>query len=347
MSHSNISIFIPHAGCPHACSFCSQNTISGAPHAPSAEEVRETISDAYNYIADKTARAETEIAFFGGSFTAVPRDYMISLLETANEFIGGDGFKGVRISTRPDCINEEILDILKKYHVTAIELGAQSMCDKVLEMNGRGHTARDVEKSSALIRSQGFELGLQMMTGLYGSSPEDDIYTINKISDISPDTVRVYPTAIIGGTRLGELFKSGEYVPYPFEKCVEICAYADKLFYRRNIRVIRMGLHAERSLEEKLLGGFYHPAFAEIVRSELFCQAFERCIDRTNSSAEITVSPCDRSAAAGHKKSNITYFANKNIRLIFKEDKAVPRNFFVYGENKFCIYDETGSVICT
>ncbi|MGN0695362.1 MAG: elongator complex protein 3 [Oscillospiraceae bacterium] len=347
MSHSNISIFIPHAGCPHACSFCSQNTISGAPHAPSAKEVREIISEAYNYITDKTARAETEIAFFGGSFTAVPRDYMISLLETADEFIGKDGFKGVRISTRPDCIDEDILDILKKYHVTAIELGAQSMCDRVLDMNERGHTAEDVEKSSALIRSYGFELGLQLMTGLYGSSPEDDIRTINRIADISPDTVRVYPTAIIDGTKLGKLFRSGEYVPYPFEKCVEICAYADKLFHSRDIRIIRMGLHAERSLEEKLLGGSYHPAFAEIVRSELFRQAFERCIDYSAGSAEITVSPCDRSAAAGHKKSNITFFADKNIRLIFIEDKAVPRNYFVYGNNKFCIYDETGSVICT
>ncbi|MDY2847847.1 MAG: radical SAM protein [Oscillospiraceae bacterium] len=347
MSHSNISIFIPHAGCPHACSFCSQNTISGAPHAPTTEEVRETIFSAYGYITDKTARAETEIAFFGGSFTAIPRDYMISLLEAANEFIGEDGFKGVRISTRPDCINGEILDILKKYHVTAIELGAQSMCDRVLEMNERGHTARDVEKSSALIRAYGFELGLQMMTGLYGSYPEDDICTINRIAELSPDTVRIYPTAIIDGTKLGELFKSGEYVPYPFEKCVEICAYADKLFHSRSIRIIRMGLHAERSLEEKLLGGFYHPAFAEIVRSELFRQAFERFIDQTDSSAEMTVSPCDRSAAAGHKKSNVIYFADKNIGLIFKEDKAVPRDHFFYRENKYCIYDETGSVICT
>lgn len=347
MSHSNISIFIPHAGCPHACSFCSQNTISGAPHVPDTKEVRETISSAYEYITDKNARAETEIAFFGGSFTAIPRDYMIALLETANKFISEDGFKGVRISTRPDCIDDDILDILKKYHVTAIELGAQSMCDRVLEQNRRGHTADDVEKSSRLIREWGFELGLQMMTGLYGSSPEDDIYTINKIAELSPDTVRVYPTAIIDGTRLGELFKSGEYVPYPFEKCVEICAYADKLFNRRNIRIIRMGLHAERSLEEKLLGGFYHPAFAEIVRSELFRQALERCINPSKDSAEITVSPCDRSAAAGHKKSNIKYFSEKNIGLTFKEDKAVPRDHFVYGGNNYCIYDETGSVICT
>ncbi|MGN0692184.1 MAG: elongator complex protein 3 [Oscillospiraceae bacterium] len=347
MSHSNISIFIPHAGCPHACSFCSQNTISGAPHVPDTTEVRETISSAYNYITDKNARAETEIAFFGGSFTAVDRDYMISLLETANEFIGEDGFKGVRISTRPDCIDDDILGILKKYHVTAIELGAQSMCDRVLELNGRGHTAEDVVKSSGLIRSYGFEPGLQLMTGLYGSSPEDDIYTINKIAELSPDTARVYPTAIIDGTRLGELFKSGEYLPYPFEKCVEICAYAERLFHRRSIRIIRMGLHAEKSLEDKLLGGFYHPAFAEIVRSELFRQAFERCIDISAGSAEITVSPCDRSAAAGHKKSNVIYFADKNIELIFKEDKSVPRDHFVFEGNKYCIYDETGSVICT
>ena len=133
--HGNISIFIPHLGCPNDCSFCNQRTISGESAAPSAERVREILRGAYRTGLERGSPGETEIAFFGGSFTAVPRDYMISLLETAGEFLSREntkGFSGIRISTRPDCIDEEVLEILKDHGVSAIELGAQSMRDSVL-----------------------------------------------------------------------------------------------------------------------------------------------------------------------------------------------------------------------
>ena len=162
MSHANISVFIPHMGCPNACSFCNQRTISSTAHAPSPDEAEDIIRGAYEYMSPEKRR-NTEIAFFGGSFTAIDREYMISLLEVADRYITCEnGFCGIRISTRPDCIDEEILMLLKKYHVTAIELGAQSMNDRVLEMNMRGHTSEDVRRSAAMIKLYGFELGLQM-----------------------------------------------------------------------------------------------------------------------------------------------------------------------------------------
>ena len=149
MKHSNISIFIPHVGCPHLCSFCDQRTISGAQHLPDGDEVREICEKA---LGEVKSPENTEIAFFGGSFTAVPKEYMLELLQSANKFVGSGKFKGIRISTRPDYIDEQVLDILKHYGVTSIELGAQSLCDEVLEANERGHTEQDVVNASKVCR---------------------------------------------------------------------------------------------------------------------------------------------------------------------------------------------------
>ena len=161
----------------------------------------------------------TEIAFFGGSFTAIDRFYMLSLLEAAKPYLSR--FHGIRLSTRPDYIDEEVLALLKAYGVTAIELGAQSMDNSVLELNQRGHTAEDVINAARLIRSHGFSLGLQMMTGLYGAAPETDIATAEQFIAIHPDTVRVYPTVIMRGTELATLYQNGDFVPYTPEQSVE------------------------------------------------------------------------------------------------------------------------------
>ena len=172
MGHANISVFVPHIGCPHQCSFCNQRSISGQQTAPIPQTVRATCEEAMRLRAGKLR--DTELAFFGGSFTAIERGYMISLLEAAQSFLGEGGFAGIRISTRPDAVDGEILRLLQQYGVTAIELGVQSMSDRVLRANGRGHTAQDVVQSAERIRQSGFELGLQMMTGLYQSTVEDD-----------------------------------------------------------------------------------------------------------------------------------------------------------------------------
>ncbi len=215
------------------CSFCNQHTISGTQTAPTVQEVDNICTQALHEIKNPE---NTEIAFFGGSFTAISPDYMKDLLRTAYKFIGSGKFHGIRISTRPDCITPEILGILKKYGVTAIELGAQSMNDEVLRMNNRGHTVQDIFNASHLIREYGFELGLQMMTGLYGSTPETESETMNKIIEIKPDTVRIYPVVILKGTRLAELFEAGIYKPFDFDSVVEFSADCLINFERNNIK---------------------------------------------------------------------------------------------------------------
>ena len=311
MKHSNISIFIPHIGCPHQCSFCDQRTISGAQHLPDGNEVREICSKALNEV---KSPGNTEIAFFGGSFTAIPRDYMVELLDAAKEFVGGARFKGIRCSTRPDCIDREVLDILKKYGVTAIELGAQSMDAEVLTANERGHSADDVVNACHLIREYGFEIGLQMMTGLYKSDPEKDMETFGRLAELSPDTMRIYPVVILNGTKLADLYRSGEYVPYSFEKAVDICSDMLEEAENRGIRVIKCGLHASEFVEQDKAGGFYHPAFRELCESRIYLRKIEKlAVDCTY--LKLAVPARDVSKAVGHGRSNILKLKEKGVEL--------------------------------
>lgn len=306
MKRTNISVFIPHIGCPHRCSFCDQRSISGAAHAPSAEEVRELLDGQASHLAERNMQAE--IAFFGGSFTAVPRDYMISLLECAAEAVRKypEVYCGIRCSTRPDCISEEIIAILKQYGMTAVELGAQSMSDEVLQVNGRGHSAEDVRRASRLIRESGISLGLQMMTGLYRDSEEAVRLTCREFIALKPDTVRIYPTVILKHTRLGSLFESGEYRSFGFEQTVDLCAELLREFEAAGIRVIRMGLHASHEVESEMLGGVYHPAFREIVESRLFLNDMKReLLTREKGNYMIYTDSRNISRAVGQKRGNI------------------------------------------
>ncbi len=320
MSHSNISIFVPHLGCPNKCSFCNQNSITGAQKAPTTKEVYDTCKNAFDKISDKQ---NTEIAFFGGSFTAINRKYMIELLETVQEFIGLDKFKGIRISTRPDCIDEEVLKLLDYYHVTAIELGVQSMNDDVLYANDRGHSSYDVRKACALIKKYNFELGLQMMVGLYQSTPDMDYYTAEQIVGLKPSTVRVYPVVIMEDTRLGELYKMGKYIPYSLETAVEVCCRLIELFDKNNIRIIKLGLHASEVVEETLLGGLYHPAFKELCENKIFYDNILNELKKLNDKTvvyDIYVPVRSLSKSIGQNKCNLLRLKKSGYNVKFKED---------------------------
>ena len=252
---------------------------------------------------------EGEIAFFGGSFTAIEKDYMTSLLERAYKYVSKGLFKGIRISTRPDCISREILDILKKYSVTAIELGCQSMDDRVLQLNTRGHTQQDVVSSARLIKEYGFELGVQMMTGLYGDSDKGAVETAEKLIALSPDTVRIYPAVVLEGTRLCELYRKGEYKPQSVDEAAELCKKLLVMFENEGIRVIRLGLHSGGNVEEGFVAGPYHPAFREICESKLYLDNVLEELEKSNikqGKIEITVGAPFVSMLTGQKKTNIT-----------------------------------------
>ncbi len=311
---------MPHNGCPHQCSFCNQRGITGQNVQPTPNDVAAAIETAIKSGVDTQ---NTEIAFFGGSFTAIDRDYMVSLLDAAKPYI--KEFYGIRCSTRPDAINREILDLLKSYGVTSIELGAQSMCDDVLLKNERGHSSTDVVKSSNLIKDYGISLGLQMMTGLYGSDIEKDYYTAEKIAELCPDTVRIYPTITMKNTRLEDLYKSGKYVPYNEEETISVCAHILNLFYSKDINVIRVGLHYSKDLTDNKIAGYYHPAFREICESRIFYNKLLESLSNSCNKGDYTVYVGQKflSKAVGQKKSNIIRLREKGYNIKFVPDDNI------------------------
>jgi len=267
MKHANIAFFVPMAGCPHRCSFCDQTPITGGAKVPTPQEVDDTLAEAEKRLAGRAA--DTEIAFFGGSFTMIPRPQMEALLSPASEYVRRGVFAGIRLSTRPDAIDDGILSLLRDYGVTSIELGAQSSDDAVLEKNRRGHSFADTVRAGEMIKRAGFSLGLQMMTGLYGATPETDTKTARDFIALSPETMRIYPALVLEHTELARLWREGVYSPQTLEEAVELVSGLLPMFEGAGIRVIKVGLHAERSLEGALLAGPYHPAFRELCESRI------------------------------------------------------------------------------
>lgn len=318
MKHINIALFVVHKGCPHMCSFCNQRSISGSQKDITAADVHEAAQTAIKSLSEQQA-AGGEIAFFGGSFTMVEREYMLSLLEAAHEYIRKGIFKGIRISTRPDGISREICEILKKHGVTAVELGAQSLDDRVLMLNERGHTAKQVEDAVKMLKEYGFETGLQMMTGLYGSEDADSVETAEKIIALAPETVRIYPTVVIKGTRLCELMQKGEFIPKGIPETVDLCARLIPMFENAGIKVIRVGLHSGGGVEEGFAGGAYHPALRELCEGRIYYNhALGELEKLGQGSYKLAVSPREISKMTGQKKQNLIRLREKGFECTVK-----------------------------
>ncbi|WP_290462771.1 elongator complex protein 3 [Acutalibacter muris] len=322
--HANIAIFVPHLGCPRQCSFCQQRTITGQQDAPGPQDVLAAAETAAGSLSDCSG---AEIAFFGGSFTAIDRGYMLSLLEAAKRAVERYGFKGVRCSTRPDAIDSEVLDILQAHRVTAVELGAQSMDDGVLLVNRRGHTAEDTRKAAGLIRRAGLELGLQMMTGLYTSTEEKDLETAREFLKLLPATVRVYPTIVLPGTELCRLYEAGEYRPQELGEAVELCAELLEMFEGAGVRVIRMGLHPGEELERRRVAGPYHQAFRQLVESRLFLDKLRAQLKEPGE-YRVRVNPRDISTALGQGRENPRRLSELGYSVTFIQDETVKRGGF-------------------
>lgn len=270
--------------------------------------------------------SRVDVAFFGGSFTGIPVEKQKSLLEIANKYLKSSKITGIRLSTRPDYISNEILDILKRYGVTSVELGVQSMDDEVLKRNERGHTSESVYKAVRILKDYNFEIGLQMMTGMYGSTFEKDIETGEKIASLSPATVRIYPTIVLENTKLAEFYRNGDYVPPPLEDTINVSSKLYKLFDDKNIRVIRMGLQSTDNISEKgnIVAGPYHSSFGELVLSRLMRDKLEEKAKHASGTLIINSEPCMVSKIVGNKRENIRYIKEKyNVDIVLKINKEL------------------------
>ena len=296
-------IFIPHMGCPNACVFCDQRRISGSPSPASGDTVTEAL---------KQARADglrgLELALYGGSFTAIPAAAQEALLGAAQPYLADGTLSGIRLSTRPDAIDEPVLKRLRRFGVGTVELGAQSMDDRVLTVSGRGHTAADTRRAARLLQDAGFSLVLQMMTGLPGSDAAADIETARQLIALHPDGARVYPTVIVRGTELEALWRAGAYREHTVEDAVAVCAEILPLFEAAGIPVIRLGLNPTEELSGgAVVGGAYHPALGELVRSEILLRQARGALFGVPAGAAVTLSvhPKRVSMMTGQHRRNI------------------------------------------
>lgn len=303
---SIIPVFVPHLGCPNDCVFCNQRRISGAQEPAGVENVKNAIESA---AALPRNGAKRQLAFYGGSFTAIPSCQQDALLGAAKEYLDRGEIDAIRLSTRPDAIDGAVLARLKRYGVETIELGAQSLCDEILLLSGRGHTAADVVNASEQIKAAGFRLILQMMTGLPGDSVERTVYTAKKIIALHPDGVRIYPTVIVRDTALYDLWQAGEYKEHTVADAVEYCAAIVPLFEAAGIPIIRLGLNPTDELSGgAAAGGAYHPALGELVKSRLMLYKMRGTLNGIPAGSRVTlgVNKSRVSQAVGQHRENIS-----------------------------------------
>ena len=280
--HAIIPIFIPHLGCPCQCVFCNQQKITARTKAVSTDEVRETVERYLSTLADLDS-SEIEIAFYGGSFTAIPIDAQTAYLEVANEYIDQGRVSSLHISTRPDCIDEEILSNLKRYNVSTIELGVQSFCDEVLRLSKRGHDSDTAIKAARLIKERGFKLGIQLMIGLPGDSLESCIYSARETVALFPELARLYPTLVIDGTELYDMYEDGSYEALSKEEALLRTKEMYKILHKAGINIMRVGLKSTDIIGGSDLsainGGTYHPAFRQLVEGEIAYEMLKEQLD--------------------------------------------------------------------
>ena len=318
MKHANLSIFIPHAGCKHRCSFCNQNRISGQNQAPSVEDVYRMIQTCAE---SPTHRADSaQIAFFGGSFTCIPRQQMIAYLEIASKFVEKGDFQSIRISTRPDGIDDEILSILKRYHVESIELGAQSMIPSILSRANRGHTVEDTVRAAKAVRQAGFTLGLQMLIGLPGDSKELSMETAQKLAALRPQEMRLYPIAVFPDTDLYREYVQGSYIPISPKEAVDWIVPIANYLKQKNINLLRIGLHQA----DGAVAGAFHPAFGEMVKTGLFNLKLLPLLPPPPAKLTVQVQTNKLSVAIGQKRSNLEYWAKQGYQLRFTANEQTP-----------------------
>ena len=320
--HYIIPIFIPESACPFRCTYCNQYNITEKATSPKPDEVASFISTYLDTIPYQNPEVIVKVAFFGGNFTGLPISEQEAYLKVVQNFIDNKSIQTIQLSTRPDYISDPILQLLKKYRVSLIELGAQSLDAEVLKCTKRGHTVQDVEKSAQMIRQYGFELGLQMMIGLPGDTFDKSLTTAQKIVQLGAKYTRIYPTLVIKDTDLEQEYKKGDYVPLTLEQAVDWCAQIIPIFEQNGIQILRIGLHPSEGLinHETLVAGPFHVSFKELVLTELWKKRLILLTQQnTSDTFEVEVPNSEINYAIGYGSMNKKWLEEKYKKLIFRQ----------------------------
>lgn len=328
--HYIIPIFVPHEGCPHNCVFCNQDAITGN-HEVVDENYAENIIKTYLDTIDRSNDPVVEVSFFGGTFTAIDIDKQRRLLSVAKKYKDMGAINYIRMSTRPDYIDEEILEHLVSFNVDIIELGVQSLNESVLLKSGRGHSVEQVERASKLIKEYGITLGHQIMVGLPGDSFLRDIETLKKVIEMKPSICRIYPSLVVKNTPMEKMYNDGVYKPYSLQEAVEISKVLYSMLTCNDINVIRIGLQPTEDINigKDLVAGPFHPAFRELVESSLLNDLIVDYVsDKSYENITLEVNPKDISKLYANKKEffydTVKKLKTNNINVI--QNNLIPLN---------------------
>lgn len=332
MKHYNIPVFVPHLGCPHDCVFCNQRKITGHSEALDIKEIKLSIDQVLDDLLSKD-EAYIEIAFFGGSFTGIPVEEQVLYLELAHDYLKENLIQGIRLSTRPDYINVDILKRLKQYGVTTIELGVQSLSQKVLDLSKRNHDIHHVNEAVDLIRQYEIEYGLQMMIGLPGDTKELAIHTAKEIAKLCPSQVRIYPTVILKDTELEAMYDHKQYESLTLDEAVDWCVPIVEIFEKHNIKIIRVGLQSTDLLSsDAVVSGPYHPAFRQLVANKRWLMKLRQVLTlNTYDHVEIQVNQKQYSDVVGQKRSNLLILKKElsNTEIIMTQSEKLCQEICV------------------
>ncbi len=328
-----IPVFIPHQGCPQHCLFCNQISISGkrAERGDDADLVHKTITE---WLGHSQRRSLVQVAFYGGSFTCLPGVRQERLLDAVQPFIQSGAVTSVRLSTRPDCIDEKNCDFLLEKGVKTVELGVQSLDNLVLTASHRGHSSEDSLQAARILKGKGLELGIQLMPGLPGETTVSFHKTLQQVIELKPDFVRLYPTLVIRGSGLAGQYEQGKYQPISMNRAIALCCLAKERFDHAGIKIMRIGLQASETLEKELLAGPYHPSFGELVTGRHWFRRVRTLLADCppESMLYLWISNRDISAFVGQKRINIKRLQELGLatRLKLKTDKTLKRGTMKY-----------------
>ncbi len=329
-----VPIFIPHKGCPHQCLFCNQNSITGQESAKSSDaEIEETIR---MWLAASRPRDRVQLAFYGGSFTCLPVEAQEQLFSAVRPYMQSGEIHGIRLSTRPDCLDAGICSFLKDMGVATVELGVQSMDDEVLARSRRGHSSGDCRRAVSFLKTADIEVGIQLMPGLPGEGTRSFFQGVKKVIELFPAFVRLYPVLVVNHSGLAENYRLGQYRPLSMNKAVAMTRRAKQMFTHAGIPVVRIGLHPSPSLERELVAGPYHPAFGELVASRDWLQRIRRLFAEIPAESRLTIqiSNRDLSAFLGPKRANM----NRLTQLGLAERLAIePQSEMTRGTLKYVV----------
>ncbi len=328
-----IPVFIPHQGCPCHCLFCNQLTISGQQgrEGDDATLVRQSVAE---WLDRSQPRGAVQVAFYGGSFTCLPRVRQETFLHAVQSFLQSGDVGSIRLSTRPDCVNGEICDFLLENGVKTVELGVQSFDDRVLHASQRGHSSEDSIRAARIVKEKGIELGIQLMPGLPKESSVSFFRTLQQVIELGPDFVRLYPTLVINGSGLADEYQQGRYQPMSMNRAIALCCRAKELLDQAGVQILRMGLQASESLEKELLAGPYHPAFGELVAARHWFRRVRQLLAScpAENRLRLSISHRDVSAFVGPKRVNMKRLRELGLedRLELQQDNRLQRGTMKY-----------------